>query len=582
MSLRKMTAAFLLMLFSVSFIASQVLGQKPRRSSRGIFQTNSQETKPNPELEQKAMALLEKIVEQSQNLRLAENRIYLKTVTADILWTRNEKRARAIYEGMAEEFISALSDIEANDERYQERAQWFMQLRSITIEKLAPKDPELALAFLRSTRQPMQRVSDQYSVYDTESQLEARLTSLVAAKDPKLALRLALENLKKGFQYDILSTLYNLHAKDKEAYNTLLKEILTRLKGENLIANQNAVSLALNLLSSLRSQKEEEETYKELILFLVSAGTKATGRTTNQSNVYSVRNLLSTLQAYNADVEKYAPSQMAALKKNFAETGESLDPYTKEMEKLNQLSQNATVENILEVAAKAPQEYRNQFYANAIWKAVGEGNFDRAVQITESADINLAQRKQLLEQINRQRIYRMINEGKVNEARQLLPSVKNLQEAIQMYVQLANNIAGKGDKEKAFEMLQEANGLISQQPKNYPEMYSKLQLTRAFAQFNTERSFELLSSLQPQLNELIAAAATLSGFDNNYVRDGEWQTLNTGGIVSSMVNDCQQQIAELAGKDFDRAVALTENFGRDEIRIKGLLLIAQLTLGKNN
>lgn len=584
MSLRKITAAFLFVLFSFSFISSQISSRNNKPLGANISQPNPQDTKPDIESEQKATALLEKIVEQSQALRLAENRIYIKTIAADILWTRDEKRARSIYEDAAKEFTLALNDIESDEEGYQQRVQWLIQARSTIIEKLAPRDPEMALAFLRSTRQPMQEASSQYYGYgyDAESQLEARLTNLIATKDPKLALRVALENLKKGFQYEIVSTLQNLRSKDKESYNTLLKEILSKLKGENLTVNQYAANVALSLLSTLRSQKEDEEAYKELILFLVSVGAKATNRTTNPNNVYSVRNLLSSLQSYAEDVEKYAPSQIAAIKKNFADTGEALDPYSREMEKLNRLSQNGTIENILEAAQKVPQEYRQQFYSTAVWKAVGDGNLERASQIAESADMNSLQKKQLLEQISRQRINKIISESKVDEARQFLPSVKNVQEAVQMYIQLATNISIKGDKEKALEILQEASGLINRQPKNYTEIYSKLQLTRAFAQYKPERSFELLASIPPQLNELVAAASALSGFENNYLRDGEWQILNAGGSISGAVNECQQQIAELARKDFERAVAMTETFGRDEIRLKGLLLIAQMTLGKNN
>lgn len=569
MSLKKIICTLPVIFFFVSIVFSQ-----------GMRQTNNTKTEEaKTETENKAISLLEKITEESQSLKLVENRIYVKTTTAEILWTRDEKRARLLYSEVASEITSAMNE-SSEDEPYSNRVQWLMQLRTSFIDQLAQKDPDFALEILRSTRPPARQLSNYNSGWDPESQLESRIAALIAAKDPKRALEMAREILKKGFQYELISILQNLRSKDKESYGTLLKEILSKLKSENLATNQSAANLAINLLSILKSQKEEE-TCKELVMALVTSGVKASNRTMNQNDIYAVRNLMNNLRAYMDDIEKYAPSQMPALKKKFAEVEESSDPYTKEMNALNELVQKGTIEDILEAASKASKEYRNQFYSHAMWKAMNQGDYARATQIVESSDIEPWQKKQFLSQINSQQLYKYINEGKINEARQMMPSIKNTQEAVQIYINLVNNLVAKGDKETALSLLQEANGLISDQPKNYTEMSAKMQIARTYIQLNPERSFELIASSLPQLNELIAAMITLNGFENNYIRDGELP-FTYYGALSNIVNDMQQQIAELAAKDFDRAMNLAEGFQRDEIRLKGLLTIAQTTLSKSN
>ncbi len=570
MLLRKTISTLLVLLLSLSSVLSQSERQK---------ENAKQTEEAKSESESKALKLLERIVEQSQSLKLPENRIYFKVTAASILWSRDEERARVIYKEITDEIATAIINIETADDQ-QERVNHLAQLRSLVLQELSPKDPQMALDFLRSTRLP-QLSNYHHNGMTQEEQLEAHLAYLIAIKDPKLSLRLALGNLKKGFLNDLINVLHNLRSKDKESYNTLLKEILAKLQGVNFATNQNDSIMAFNLLSLLRSQESEVDTYKELLTALASSGTKVSNRNTNNNERYAAQNLLSNLRSYIPEIEKHAPSQAVALKRKFAEMDELLDPYTKQINALNQIAQNGTVDDILAITKKAPKEYRNQFYSQAIWKAIGQGDFGRAAQIIESDDINPLQKKQFFEQIDRQRIYKTIGEGKIDEARQSIAAVKNVNESVQLHIQLANSLAGKGDKETALQILQDANNLIREQAKNSTEINTKLQLASAYRQYNTDISFEIIAPLVLQLNELIAALSTLNGFESNYMKDGEFLLSNMYSNVGNTVNQCQQQIAGLAQNDFERAVTLAESFQREEIRLKVLMLIAQTTLNRN-
>src|SRR5882724_317155 len=69
-------------------------------------QTDEQKQKEKQAAEKKATALLEQIVGEVQLLRLPENRIRVQIAAADMLWKRNEQRARSLFslagEGVAE------------------------------------------------------------------------------------------------------------------------------------------------------------------------------------------------------------------------------------------------------------------------------------------------------------------------------------------------------------------------------------------------------------------------------------------------------------------------------------------------
>jgi hypothetical protein len=81
-----------------------------------------------------------------------------------------------------------------------------------------------------------------------------------------------------------------------------------------------------------------------------------------------------------------------------------------------------------------------------------------------------------------------------------------------------------------------------------------------------------------QVNELMAAAAALDGFENNYLKNGEWAPTGGAGALSNMIVACNQQIAILARADFDRAKSLADRWQRSEVRLSGRLLIAQTVL----
>jgi hypothetical protein len=55
-----------------------------------------------------------------------------------------------------------------------------------------------------------------------------------------------------------------------------------------------------------------------------------------------------------------------------------------------------------------------------------------------------------------------------------------------------------------------------------------------------------------------------------------------GNALSNMVVTCNQQVAELARADFDRARSLADRWQRSEVQIKARLMVVQTVLSSTS
>src|SRR5688572_15365690 len=96
--------------------------------------------------ERKATDLLEQVVGQVQLLKLPENRIRVEIAAANLLWKRNEGRARSLF-SLAADGVAELN--RSSDNNAQRRAN---QLRQEVVLTVAVHDAALAYQLLAATR----------------------------------------------------------------------------------------------------------------------------------------------------------------------------------------------------------------------------------------------------------------------------------------------------------------------------------------------------------------------------------------------------------------------------------------------
>ncbi|HEX4899734.1 MAG TPA: hypothetical protein VFV61_04330 [Pyrinomonadaceae bacterium] len=574
------------------------------------------------EKQKRAFVLLEQVVDEAQLLRLPENRVRMQIGAAELLWQGNEGRARSLFsqaaEGVAEMMRATNPEAGSNERRNFNQSRTPIQLRQELVLTAARYDAPLAYQLLAATRPAVTDLAATGSNLDDD--LEQRLLAQVAALDPKLALQTAEDLLAKGkYPGSLLDVLNQLRTKDKEAAAKLEDKLLKRLVAANMLTTADAGSLALALLqtgprvanaaaadvSPAKNQPYLAATgYADLMGSVIDAALKATPQSTtnqqrqnrgrgrsgfgaaNQANAnntltpaeveqVNARRLLSGLQMLLPRVEQTLPSRALAVRQKISELGLN----NNQRANINQLLNNLDQQNsaaLMASAAAAPAGVQSRIYRRAALKALDEGNPELARQI--AADhLEGNTRDSILQEMELRQLTKKAEGEAIEEARRLAASLPNDEQRVDMLLQLAGRSQAANPK-LALQLLEEARQITNKRATSYEQLDLQLRVADAFKDIEPDRSFEIIEPGIMQLNELLAAAATLNGFEVNVFRDGE-MPFQGGNGLSAMVARYGQRLGALATKDFERAQTLANRFQLSEPRIVARLAIVRSLLG---
>ncbi len=584
-----------------------------------------QADKDKAALEEKAVALLEQVVSESGSLRLPENRIRIQIIAADLLWARKPESARALFT-----FAAAILNegtgrpTTTNNRRGGNPNRLPAQLRQELVLTAARHDATLAYQLLHSTKQTaLSPTAQSERGQDSEANLEQRLIAQIAGHDPLLALQSAEAWIDKG-QYPnaLAQVLAQLQLKDKAAATKFSEKLLKRLQSENLLAKQDAANLTLSLLRPGPRPAEDatnggqaalanavqtltETAFKELLDAAITAALKAAppAATTSrgrdvlrgrgnrsgsqetepptlpdaaQMEQSTARGLLMGLQSLLPHIEKYAPLRANAVRQKMAQMGVSTERRFA-FGQLSALIEQGTADSLLAAAQTAPPNLQAAIYQEAAMKALDEGQIERARQIATD-HLNPTQRSTVLQMADIQQAASKGGGDVLESVRHALLRLPSDEERLTLLIQLANTLQ-TGNQELALQLLGEAQRMVSGRVTNYQQFDWQLKIAQAFAAFDPARGFEVLEPGILQLNELLSAAALLSGFEVTIFRDGELP-YESGSRLSNVVNEFAEELAALAKSDFERAQLTAERFQLSEARIFTRLAIARALLGE--
>jgi hypothetical protein len=555
------------------------------------------------ELERKALGLVEEALAEVQSLKLLENRVRAQAAAARMLWPRDAKAARAAFKAAADGVVELNAAIDTEDPQLYNAAQTVAQLRSELVNAASQFDASLALEFLRATR-PTYTEALAVAGYGQpwqEQSLEMSIVANIATQEPQRALEIAEESLRKGVSMSLINVVQQLMAKDPAAASKLAVAIVRRLRPEDLRSQNEAVSVAQHLLSITRLPENppgnavanstgpvlasveravpdsggaallDEQTRRELIEKVLTA------LTTGTSGQNGGHNLFYAFQALLPELEKSAPTRVAALRRKADELERTFNPYMRQMRPYQEVMQTGTFEALLEAAQKAPAEVRDQLYTQAAWKVYNEGNdTERARQILENVS-NPQQRAQTRREMEQRAHWRVVQGSDYKEARQAVARLKTPEDRVQGLLQIAWRASTTGDAETARQVLDEARGLVESQTHGQQQFSYRLQVANAYMQFDADASFEMVETAVGRLDGLLDAAELLDGFGQESFKEGELRPQG-GYIWNEMVNQCAQALALLARADFERAAADAKKFRRPEARTGAQLMLAQTVL----
>ncbi|HBB89617.1 MAG TPA: hypothetical protein DC047_18580 [Blastocatellia bacterium] len=551
-------ATLFVLLFSWSVRAQETAPAKPAEDS-AVAVTRK-----------KAIDLLLSLAGQLDTLHSAENRARIGSNLAESLWNYDEKRSRRLLSGVQEDITSGLNDNDTNYESHRQTLLVFLQLRRDTLDRIAKHDPETALTFLRATRPPPD-MQLPYELKDSEKILELHLAALVAAKNPELALKLGRQALAKGLSPDVISVLLKLRRKDEKTAQIFYREIVEKLKATNLSQNYVAMESAVELINSFQPPQANEEAYRELLGIIL---TSALGNGCGDERVEGASQICYEVGAIFSQIEKYFGTRAAPLRRWISDSSGGVGPQRAAWRELNEVMENGSIDEILALASNRP-ELEPMVYSAAVSKAGAEGNWTRARQIAAAASSGQL-RENLLANIERAQNGTTINAEQLASLQQRLGQLRNDDERVELLAYIARQI-GDTDRKAALGFLNQAGQIIDATKPGKKQLERQIGLAMMYCSLKSDRGFAIMESLMPKLNELVSAALALDGFENSYLRDGEWNMSGQGG-VGSLLNALAQNAGNFARFDFDRSVILAGQFERTELRLMAQLKLAQSVL----
>ena len=593
------------------------------------------------ELENKATALLEQIIGQVQLLKLPENRIRVQTAAGDLLWKNNPDRSRAMFSLAADGVAELMRSPEARLQRSagqlrqevvltaaQHDAALAYQLLAATrplttaadgasdfrgrgpdnylednlLARVAAIDPKLAaqkvVEALGKGQYPNTLTQVLVGLDSQDKEAAKKLTAKVVSK-------LQSENLLANPQ--AVNLTWNLlQAGVRPATDGATATVAPAVASQAISSSTKAQAMNASVL--------DEASFQSLMNMVIDGALKATPQPMNnrggnnqrvRGNFGDVRNvaqsqltdaqmeqdyarrLLAGLQGLLPQIDQYVPSRSTAVRNKMTELGISENPRLA-FNQMNTLMQQGTVDSLLSAAPAAPPQLQPRLYQQAAQRALDEGDMDRARQIANE-HLEATARDRVLQSIDFKMLAKRVAADNMEELRQTLGTLRSDDERIELLLQLAGQAQGAtgpqqpaqaapADPKLALKFLGEAQRLTNRRATNYQQLEQQLRVADAFASLDPSRSFEVVDPGIAQLNELLSAAALLSGFEVDIFKDGEL-VLGGGSRLGEMVSRYGQELARLAKTDFARAESSANKFQLAEPRLFSQLAIVRNVLG---
>ncbi|MFN7944846.1 MAG: hypothetical protein U0Z53_05805 [Blastocatellia bacterium] len=584
------------------------LAQSPAANSSppGAPQKEQQQAR-----EKNALALLDDLLAEISLLRLPENRVSIQMAAADLLWKRDETRARQLYR----EATASLSEILAaatvqNDDETEEIGypvrQLWDQLRFRMLSRVIEHDVRLAQELLIASRPP-EAANDPDARDQREKEFEMRLAVKLAESDPPRAYQLAEEKLASGARDavpEVLEFLQNLIEKDPTLAAKLARSLLKKIQAD-AGRNQEPPYLLSRLLSILsvpgvndqnsaaksggkddksRTSRIDEAVIREAVEAMASQ-TLALLSDGSQSNFQRSQYAwfaLSELQRLMPLAEKYIPSRLPVIRARLAEMEKGMPPEMKTMREMDALFQKGDPEAVLAAASRLPSDQAQFLYYRVAEDAVTKGDLDKARQIMSANLKDPNVRRQLEMRLEQQAMQTAIEKGKLDEVRPLMERVRSTRERIGILTQMAGVEIKKGNKKAALQLLEEARTLVGNRAASRAQLEAQMTLAGGYAEVDPARSFELLETAVSRINELMDAVASLGGFfPVSASRDNEMLMVEEGGPFTEFLHQHAEALTLLLTADFDHVKNVVGRFERPEIKAFVRLNVAESVLAEH-
>lgn len=558
------------------------------------------------ELEKKTLSLLDDIASEASGLKLSQNRSFIQSTAADLLWKRNEKRARSLFwealnglglattvafeekaeKDPAKDSQAKVSLAKAQNTDAARSQREYFELRSARralVLLAARHDAQLALDMLRAA--PLPSPPPQFkadSRFNDEKELEQEIANEATAHDPKKALQIAREVLAKGLTNQLIQLVQRLNLQNPETATEFAGEIIDKLQTVNLATDSDAQWIAGDLLLISRAPKTttaddskarlvwrhltlSDDQKRKLVELLTDVVLSAT----------APPNMLESHAELLPEFEQFAPDHAARFKLKLVQSNRTLTREQKDWATYNSLFRNGTPEEMVKAGAAVGDNQRQALDSQAVIFAVLRNRADTLREFIVNQVDDESRRKNLLDALDAEQLSGAVNQAKTDELRKLLPLIRLKEQRGRAMAELAMLLEKNGEHNKALELLDEARTLVKVDLGSETQSRALLTVLFAYAMVDPPKAFAMIEPIIDRANDNISKLLLLDKIvSSGVVRNGEIILNASGEPVEFVILKYGPGAMALAKADFMRTKALADRFQRPELRLYARLLLA--------
>jgi hypothetical protein len=516
---------------------------------------------------------------------------------ADALWPRDEALARRLF---AQAYDDALmipnpADGEASDNLS------CGQVRSEILRSLSQHDPILAAQMVARDKADTvcsfgPRERNTYE--DGRSVMLVHVACSILTKDPKVAARLARASLTGG----IVSQFPGMCTRLKEMNSGLGNELIDAAIEHIQLGDINAlelVSMGREILgepdmkggkATLNNDKKVEA---ELATRLLSASLIAIARFVDRleanqpapgvepgvfSPAASSEEIAASFYAALTELlpafDRYDSQEAAAARLLLERLATRMDPVERNHMEVFYDNGDTPESLVAEAESHKDEKTKNELYELAAQLADGKESFDHVLEIVQRIT-DAERRADLHDGLLRNQIFRLLDEKRVDEARQLIDQIIRPELRVGVFITMAQRSAGSGNAAEALSLLDEATNLLLTIRDGQLPAQAKLfmDIARIFAAIDSSRGFKTLKAAIDLINASSAMPV-----------DSKAQSRYTGEVhptdsISLFCTDLRV-FEVLSRADYFQTLKLTQAFNDKALSLAAELAVIREGLSK--
>ena len=545
----------------------------------------------------RALALLDQLQQAAKSFEDGEIRIRVQVQIADLLWQRDERRARRLFETAFQGIAStSLPPQDKNAPPSYIGADSHFPLRSDVVRMVAQHDTSLAAKLIDSVVDQPPNIDPKFTAsgygnYSEQDMLRLQFAAYITHSDPQRAGQIANTFSQKGDLRSTVSILESLRDKDRSLADDLFGQTLARVRQSGATSSENVRLLAdyvfpgfgegtIRFTNGSRPPSETEKASAELTAqfldlaynAIMRGGSVAEQKADDRQQ--SDRTIAKLLIPF---FDKYMADKSAALRTRLA--GSSSE--TSEVAELDD------VQELLNRAEKAPDSNaKDAIYSNAIMNAMRRRDLDRASQILEKVS-NDRMRSQLTQALNRareqeryQKAQTLLSSGDFDAAYDLIKEFSDRNQRFGLLCNMVGSLTYKKETTRALQVLGEAEQQIRTSEDGIDKARNLLQLAGVAGRLDPKRGFEDMKAavdainrieLAPQWQKLETVSDAKNGFSTR-------RNIGLGALFFFLDNS----LSQIARADFDRTLQLAQGIQMREASVLAQLAVCRAVLVPSN